>query len=60
MYFTGAVYICTEDVFPSKRLHQLITVFNMKLGPVMADKLSLGDHIFVEHVSEKVSVKSSH
>ncbi|XP_072045995.1 DNA repair protein XRCC3-like [Amphiura filiformis] len=48
----GAVYICTEDAFPSKRLQQLITVFNKRQGPIMANKLAVGDHIFVEHVSE--------
>ena len=53
-FFSGVVYICTEDVFPSKRLQQMIAAFNEKLGPVLANQLSVGDHIFVEHVAEKV------
>ncbi|XP_033096535.1 DNA repair protein XRCC3-like isoform X2 [Anneissia japonica] len=48
----GAVYICTEDAFPSKRLHQMIQMFNEKIGSEMASKLKLGDHIYVEHISE--------
>ena len=52
---SGVVYICTEDVFPSKRLQQLIAAFNKRLGPTLANQLALGDHIFVEHVAEKVT-----
>ncbi|XP_071962405.1 DNA repair protein XRCC3-like [Antedon mediterranea] len=48
----GAVYICTEDAFPSKRLNQMIQMFNHKVGSEMASKLKLGDHIYVEHISE--------
>ena len=57
--FLGAVYICTEDVFPSNRLQQLISVFNKTLEPTLTKNLSLGDHIFVEHVSERVSKMKS-
>lgn len=28
--FSGAVYICTEDIFPAKRLHQLANLFKIK------------------------------
>ncbi|XP_071511762.1 DNA repair protein XRCC3-like [Diadema antillarum] len=49
----GAVYVCTEDVFPSKRLQQLISAFNRKMEPALASQLALGDHIYVEHVAEK-------
>lgn len=49
MVDTGAVYICTESIFPSRRLQQLI----QKLEA--AKKYSLnGDLIFVEHVSTTV------
>ncbi|XP_077863543.1 DNA repair protein XRCC3-like [Saccoglossus kowalevskii] len=52
----GAVYICTEDVFPSKRLHQMIKYFNRKLGPELEMQLAVGDHIFVEHASDQESL----
>lgn len=50
------VYICTEDVFPSKRLQQLISSFNSKIGPALAKQLAVGDHIYVEHAAEKVKL----
>lgn len=42
----GAIYICTEAIFPSKRLQQLIEDSEIaKAYPVT------GDVIFVDHVS---------
>lgn len=46
----GAVYICTEDVFPSKRLVQLVEQRN---------KMTQNDHkwldkIFIEHCPDSV------
>ena len=52
----GAVYISTEDVFPSKRLHQLIPHFTKKHKPDVARQLNLGDNIFIEHAADLVSV----
>ncbi|KAM8781856.1 DNA repair protein XRCC3 isoform 2-T2 [Rhynchonycteris naso] len=50
----GAVYICTEDVFPDKRLQQLMAQ-QLRLrtdapGGVI-EKIRFGDHIFIEHVA---------
>ncbi|XP_043258404.1 DNA repair protein XRCC3-like [Colletes gigas] len=45
-FAAGAVYICTECVFPSRRLQQLIK----KLEPAKKHGIN-GDLIFVEHVS---------
>lgn len=43
----GAVYICTEDVFPSRRLQQMIQCFSRrKKGH------KFGDNIFIEHVAD--------
>lgn len=49
----GAVYISTEDVFPSKRLHQLTQCFNKSqvLHPSSC-KLNLNDNIFIEHAAD--------
>ncbi|XP_046577608.1 DNA repair protein XRCC3-like isoform X2 [Haliotis rubra] len=50
----GAVYVCTEDAFPNKRLHQVIQHFTRKWSPprLQQDLANLGDNIFVEHVAE--------
>lgn len=43
----GAVFICTEDAFPSKRLFQMADVFTKRYG----NKNYL-DNIFIEHVHD--------
>ncbi|XP_053553374.1 DNA repair protein XRCC3 [Bombina bombina] len=51
----GAVYICTEDAFPSKRLHQLIYCQHKLRTDVPADvmkKIRFGDNIFIEHTAD--------
>ena len=48
----GAVFICTEDKFPSSRLQQLIQT----LHKVTENKyLKFGDNIFIEHIADVVS-----
>ncbi|XP_064622269.1 DNA repair protein XRCC3-like isoform X2 [Lineus longissimus] len=50
----GAVYVCTEDVFPNKRLHQMMKIFTEKYkNHPDAKDLKPGDKIFIEHASEK-------
>ncbi|XP_051478595.1 DNA repair protein XRCC3 isoform X2 [Apus apus] len=52
---TGAVYICTEDVFPSKRLQQLIDQQHKLRADVPAEiiqKIKFGNSIFVEHAAD--------
>ncbi|KFP19423.1 DNA repair protein XRCC3 isoform X1 [Egretta garzetta] len=52
---SGAVYICTEDVFPSKRLQQLIDQQCKLRADVPADiiqKIKFGNSIFVEHAAD--------
>ncbi|XP_032228667.2 DNA repair protein XRCC3 isoform X1 [Nematostella vectensis] len=53
----GALYISTEDVFPSKRLHQLIPNFLQALPTQVAAQLKLGDNIFIEHASDVDELK---
>uniref|UniRef100_A0A8C5QGJ1 DNA repair protein n=1 Tax=Leptobrachium leishanense TaxID=445787 RepID=A0A8C5QGJ1_9ANUR len=51
----GAVYICTEDAFPSKRLQQLIKSQRRQRSDVPSDvirKIPFGDNIFVEHAAD--------
>ncbi|XP_048586397.1 DNA repair protein XRCC3 isoform X2 [Nematostella vectensis] len=54
---SGALYISTEDVFPSKRLHQLIPNFLQALPTQVAAQLKLGDNIFIEHASDVDELK---
>ncbi|NXT27051.1 XRCC3 protein, partial [Syrrhaptes paradoxus] len=52
---SGAVYICTEDVFPSKRLQQLINQQHKLRADVPAEiiqKIKFGNSIFVEHAAD--------
>ncbi|XP_062945468.1 DNA repair protein XRCC3 isoform X1 [Cynocephalus volans] len=51
----GAVYVCTEDVFPSKRLQQLIAQQQRLRADVpgkVLGKIRFGDQIFIEHVAD--------
>ncbi|NXI58433.1 XRCC3 protein, partial [Chloroceryle aenea] len=52
---SGAVYICTEDVFPSKRLQQLIDHQHELRADVPVEiiqKIKFGNSIFVEHAAD--------
>ncbi|NXC02439.1 XRCC3 protein, partial [Orthonyx spaldingii] len=52
---SGAVYICTEDVFPSKRLQQLIDQQHKLRADVPAEiiqKIRFGNSVFVEHAAD--------
>lgn len=54
----GAVYICTEDVFPSKRLQQLIDQqhkLRVDVPSEIIQKIKFGNSIFVEHAADLVS-----
>ncbi|XP_056402931.1 DNA repair protein XRCC3 isoform X2 [Hyla sarda] len=51
----GAVYICTEDSFPSKRLQQLIKFQHKLRTDVPADvirSIHFGDSIYIEHMAD--------
>ncbi|XP_043092603.1 DNA repair protein XRCC3 isoform X1 [Puntigrus tetrazona] len=52
---SGAVYICTEDSFPIKRLRQLITQqpqLRADLPPALIRSLRFSDNIYIEHASD--------
>nr|XP_038969313.1 DNA repair protein XRCC3 isoform X2 [Rattus norvegicus] len=54
----GAVYICTEDAFPSKRLWQLIEQLQELRTDVpgeVTQKIRFGNHIFIEHAADVVT-----
>ncbi|XP_075699993.1 DNA repair protein XRCC3 isoform X2 [Rhinoderma darwinii] len=51
----GAVYICTEDAFPSKRLQQLIKSQHKLRSDVPADairNIRFGDRVYIEHAAD--------
>lgn len=59
MLSAGAVYICTEDVFPSRRLQQLIQEqprLRCRAPPSVLSSLRFSDHIYVEHAGDLVGV----
>ncbi|KAK4880140.1 hypothetical protein RN001_008286 [Aquatica leii] len=45
----GAVYICTEDIFPSKRFLQLSNAFGSKYPHF---DVTFMDNVFLEHISD--------
>ncbi|XP_007473561.1 DNA repair protein XRCC3 isoform X1 [Monodelphis domestica] len=52
---SGAIYICTEDVFPDKRLQQLIALQHQLRTDVPQDvikKIKFGNSIFIEHAAD--------
>ena len=49
------MYICTEDVFPSKRLRQLTEFFVQDHSNLKLTAKNVSDNIFVEHVATIVS-----
>eukprot|EP00069_Balaena_mysticetus_P008380 bmy_05899T0 len=51
----GAVYVCTEDAFPSRRLQQLIAQQQRLRTDVPGDvvrKIQFGHQIFIEHAAD--------
>ncbi|XP_075859802.1 DNA repair protein XRCC3 isoform X3 [Microcebus murinus] len=53
--FPGAVYICTEDAFPDKRLQQLIARQQQLRADVPGEvvrNIRFGSQIFVEHAAD--------
>lgn len=50
----GAVYISTEDAFPSKRLYQMANVFSEHHPCNVLTTKQLTDNIFIEHTGTVV------
>ncbi|KAI8424964.1 hypothetical protein MSG28_006868 [Choristoneura fumiferana] len=51
--YCGCVYICTEDLFPVKRLEQIIHSI-----PDCNSETDYGKNIFIEHVTEPIELLS--
>lgn len=48
----GAIYICTEDAFPSRRLKQMVDRLQLRSHPPLSSVLM--DNVFVEHAADLV------
>ncbi|KAK3098069.1 hypothetical protein FSP39_015859 [Pinctada imbricata] len=48
----GTAYICTEDVFPNRRLIQMIQFFRRKSQKLSSKQINFDDNIFIEHISD--------
>jgi len=53
-HVSGAVYICTEDAFPSRRLQELFCSFPPTFSTAQTG-INFGDNIFIEHIGDVVS-----
>ncbi|XP_035006959.2 DNA repair protein XRCC3 isoform X3 [Hippoglossus stenolepis] len=56
----GAVYICTEDPFPVRRLQQLIreqSCLRSDVPPSLISSLQFSDHIYIEHTADLDSLQ---
>lgn len=53
-HVSGAVYICTEDAFPSRRLQELFCSFPPTFSSAQTS-INFGDNIFIEHIGDVVS-----
>uniref|UniRef100_A0A1A8L900 X-ray repair complementing defective repair in Chinese hamster cells 3 n=3 Tax=Nothobranchius TaxID=28779 RepID=A0A1A8L900_9TELE len=57
---SGALYICTEDQFPIRRLQQLIagqSVLRSEVPSSLNSCLCFSDHIYIEHTADLESLK---
>ena len=54
-FVAGAVYICTEDVFPNKRLVQMVDLLKKRCHIPSVSDIKFTDNIFIEHAAELVS-----
>lgn len=50
----GAVFICTEDKFPSSRLQHLMQTLNKETEN---EDIKFGDNIFIEHIADVEALK---
>ncbi|XP_045916579.1 DNA repair protein XRCC3 isoform X1 [Micropterus dolomieu] len=57
---SGAVYICTEDTFPIRRLQQLISgqsCLRPDVSPSLISSLRFSDHVYIEHAADLDSLQ---
>ncbi|XP_029282166.1 DNA repair protein XRCC3 [Cottoperca gobio] len=57
---SGAVFICTEDSFPIRRLQQLIrdqSCLRSDVPPSLISSLQFSDHVYIEHAADLDSLQ---
>ncbi|KAM4522089.1 DNA repair protein XRCC3 isoform 2-T2 [Odontesthes bonariensis] len=58
---SGALYICTEDPFPIRRLQQLSSeqsVLRSNVSPSLISSLRFSDHVYIEHTADLDSLQA--
>lgn len=58
-WLAGAVYVCTEDAFASRRLQQLIAQqqhLRVDVPGEVVRRIKFSNQIFIEHAADVVSV----
>uniref|UniRef100_A0A3B3E180 DNA repair protein n=1 Tax=Oryzias melastigma TaxID=30732 RepID=A0A3B3E180_ORYME len=56
----GALYICTEDSFPIRRLQQMISeqaILRSEVPPSVISGLHFSDHVYIEHAADLDSLQ---
>jgi len=56
MVFAGAMYICTEDAFPNRRLVQMVSLLRQRCPDVQLMNITFTDNIYVEHCTDIVCI----
>jgi len=54
MYCAGAMYICTEDAFPNRRLVQMVSLLRQRCSDIQLMNINFTDNIYVEHCADIV------
>ena len=54
MFCTGAMYICTEDAFPNRRLVQMVSLLRQRCPDIQLMNISFTDNIYIEHCADIV------
>jgi len=50
----GAMYICTEDAFPNRRLVQMVSLLEGRCPELKLSNIRFTDNVFVEHCADIV------
>ena len=56
MNSAGAMYICTEDAFPNRRLVQMVSLLQQRCPDIQLMNISFTDNVYVEHCADIVCI----
>lgn len=52
----GAMYICTEDAFPNRRLVQMVSLLQQRCPDIRLMNICFTDNVYVEHCADIVCI----